>query len=321
MKSISINKKRNDFLIPFFLFTFLIVLPLLANHSYFMHIMIMTFIYAIMAEAWNILGGYTGQISLGNAMFFGVGAYTSTVLLIYFKVNPWIGMLLGGIFAIILAILIGFPVFRLKGHYFVIATLAAGEIIMVIFLDWDYVKGARGLELPLIEDSLKGMNFLYNKIGFYYIGLGILTIFVVLFYLITKSKFGYYFKTIRENESSARSIGINTTVYKLVALSITAFFTAIAGTVYAQYMLYIDPPMVFTFTLSVKIVLIAALGGSGTILGPILGAFILIPTSEMARVFFGGGGQGIDLIFYGALIMIIALFKPDGLITLFQKNN
>jgi len=318
MKTISIDNKRNNFLIPLL---FLIVLPLLVKNAYFIHILIMIFIYAIVAEAWNILGGYTGQISLGNAIFFGVGAYTSSVLLINFKVNPWIGMILGGICAIILAILIGLPVFRLRSHYFVIATLAAGEIFTVIFLDWDYVKGATGLELPLIEDSLKGMTFSYNKIGFYYIGLGILTIIVTLLYLITKSKLGYYFKTIKEEEDAARSIGIDTTLYKLVAISISAFFTAIAGTVYAQYLLFIDPTMVFPTYLSVKFVLVAALGGSGTILGPILGAFILIPISEITRVFFGGGGQGLDLLFYGALIVFVALFKPGGLITLFQKNN
>ncbi len=323
MKTVSIDNenKRNNFLIPLLLLISLIVLPLLVKHAYFMHVMIMIFIYAIVAEAWNILGGYTGQISLGNAMFFGVGAYTSSVLLINFKVNPWIGMILGGICAIILAILIGFPVFRLRSHYFVIATLAAGEIIMALFLNWDYVKGATGLELPLMEDSLKEMTFLYNKNGFYYIGLAILTIVVILLYLLTKSKFGYYFKTIKEEEDAARSIGIDTTVYKLVAISITAFFTAIAGTVYAQYLLYIDPAMVFPTSLSVKFVLVAALGGSGTIFGPVLGAFILIPISETTRVFFGGGGQGIDLLFYGALIVIVALFKPDGLITLFQKND
>jgi len=321
MKTILIDNKRNNFLVPLLLLISLIVLPLFIKHSYFMHVMIMVFIYAIVAEAWNILGGYTGQISLGNAMFFGLGAYTSTVLLINFRVNPWLGMISGGICAIILAILIGFPVFRLRSHYFVIATLAAGEIIMAIFLNWDYVKGATGLELPLMEDSLKDMAFLYNKNGFYYIGLGILTIVVILLYLLTKSKLGYYFKTIKEEEDAARSIGIDTTVYKLVAISITAFFTAIAGTVYAQYLLYIDPAMVFPTSLSVKFVLVAALGGSGTVFGPVLGAFILIPISEMTRVFFGGGGQGIDLLFYGALILIVALFKPDGLITLFKKNN
>jgi len=323
MKTISIDNenKRNNFLIPFLLLICLIVLPLFIKHAYFMHVMIMVFIYAIVAEAWNILGGYTGQISLGNAMFFGVGAYTSSILLINFKVNPWLGLMLGGICAVILAILVGFPVFRLRSHYFVIATLAAGEIIMAVFLNWNYVKGATGLELPLMEDSLKGMTFLYNKNGFYYIGLGILTIIVTSLYLITKSKLGYYFKTIKEEEDAARSIGINTTAYKLVAISMTAFFTAIAGSVYAQYLLYIDPAMVFPTSLSVKFVLIAALGGAGTVFGPVLGAFILIPISEMTRVFFGGGGQGIDLLFYGALIVVVALFKPNGLITLFQKNN
>jgi len=225
------NDQKNKFIVLLIIFIFLFLLPYIVSHEYFKHIMIMIFIYTIAAEAWNILGGYTGQISLGNAMFFGLGAYTSSILLINFKINPWIGLLLGGMLAVIFGTLIGFPVFRLRSHYFVIATLAAGEILMVIFLNWDYIGGAIGIELPLLPDSLKDMTFLYNKNGFYYISLSMLTIFLILVYLLTKSKLGYYFRMIKEEEDAARALGVNTTVYKLVAISISAFFTAIAGTI------------------------------------------------------------------------------------------
>jgi len=322
MKKLSIYNNKNKIIIPLIILIFLIFFPLLiTKFEYFLHILIMIFIYAIAAEAWNVLGGFAGQVSLGNAMFFGIGAYTSSILLINFNLNPWIGLLLGGLLAVILAILIGFPVFRLRSHYFVIATLAAGEIITVIFLNFEYVNGAVGLELPIIQDSFKNLTFLYDKKGFYYIVLSILTILVILVYLSMKSKFGYYLRVIKEEEDAARSIGINTTAWKLVAISFSAFFTAIAGTLYAQYILYIDPNMVFPTILSVKFVLIAALGGSGTVLGPVIGAFILIPISEMTRIFLGASGQGIDVLLYGALIIIIGLLKPDGLITLFKSSG
>jgi len=315
------NSSKKELMISLVLLVILILFPLFITNDYILHIMIVIFIYAIAAEAWNILGGYTGQISLGNAMFFGIGAYSSSILLSKFNINPWIGMLVGGLFAVLFAIIIGYPVFRLRGHYFVIATLAAGEVLRIVFLSWEYVGGAAGIELPFLPESVKNMTFLYNKSGFYYITLIALAVFVFLFYLLTKSKLGYYFRTIREEEDAAKSIGINVSAYKLVAISLCAFFTAIAGTMYAQYLMYIDPAMVFPISISVKFVLIAALGGAGTIFGPIIGAFILVPITEIARIAFGGGGQGIDLLFYGVLITIIALFRPDGLITLLSKRN
>jgi len=299
----------------------LIIMPLIINHPYVMHIMIMVFIYAIVAEAWNILGGYTGQISLGNAMFFGIGAYTSSVLLTKFGINPWIGLIAGGLISAVVGVLIGYPVFKLRGHFFVIATLAAGEILLTIFTNWDYIQGANGIELPLQEDSILNLTFMYNKSGFYYISFLLLIVTVLTVYAITKTKLGYYFRTIKEEEDAAKSLGIDTAYYKLVAIGITALLTAVAGTIYAQYLLYIDPAMVLTTSLSIKFVLVAALGGAGTIMGPVLGAFILIPITEASRVVFGGGGQGVDILIYGILIVVVALFKPDGLINIFSKNK
>jgi len=282
----------------------------------------MIFIFAVLAEAWNILAGYTGQFSLANAIFFGVGAYTSSVLLLKFSINPWIGLLIGGLFAVILAIIIGLPVFRLQGKYFVIATLVAGEALKVIFQNWNFIGAQIGLELPIMmEDSLKNMNFVVNKKGFYYITLGMVVLTVVILYFLLKSKLGYYFKMIREEEDVAQSIGVNVRAYKLVSISMTAFLTAIAGTVYAQYLLYINPEMVFSSNLSIKIVLIAALGGVGTILGPIMGAFILVPLTEGTRILYGGSGRGIDWLLYGVLLLIIVLFRPGGIITFFQKKT
>jgi len=276
----------------------------------------MAFIYAILGGAWNILSGYAGQVSLGNAMFFGIGAYTSSVLWVTHNINPWIGMIIGGLFAATFGIFLGMPIFRLRRQYLAIATISVSQIIMTIFLNWEYVKGASGLSLPMIPDSLKHMTFLYGKNGFYFISLAILIFFTFFVYVITKTKLGYYFRTIKEEEDAARSIGINTTQYKLVAMSITAFFSAIAGTVYAQYFLYIDPNMVFSVRISFLIVLISAFGGPATVFGPILGAFVLIPINETARMFFRGAGRGVDLLSFGILILLVAIYRPTGIISL-----
>ena len=318
------NFLNNKTMIKFVLFLIvilLIILPTVITQQYILHIMIMVFIYAILGGAWNILSGYAGQISLGNAMFFGLGGYTSSILLINFNINPWIGMIIGGLFAVTLGLFLGLPLFRLRNKYFVIATLAAGEIMRTIFLNWKYAKMARGIELPLVPDSFKNMSFSYNKDGFYFISLTILIFCTFLVFIITKTKLGYYFKTIKENEDAARSIGINVVQYKLVAISITAFFTAIAGTIYIQYFLYIDPAMVFSLSLSVKIVLVCALGGAATIFGPILGAFILIPLTEITRIVLGGSGLSFDLLLYSVIIILIALFRPEGLITILSGRK
>ncbi len=317
-----VPKKGNTIrLLLFLIIILLLILPLIVKQAYIQHIMIMVFIYAVLGGAWNVLSGYTGQISLGNAIFFGIGAYTSSVLWSYYSINPWIGMIIGGLFAASFGILLGIPIFRLRAQYLAIATIAINQIIITIFLNWKYVKGAAGLMLPLGFDSYKYIVFLYSKEGYYYISLAILIFFTFVVFLITKSKWGYYFRTIKEEEDAARSIGINTAKYKLVAMAITAFFSAVAGTVYAQYILYIDPNMVFSSRVSFLIVLIAAFGGVATILGPILGAFVLIPINELARIFFGGAGRGVDLFAYGVLIVIIAILRPSGLISFFMSNE
>jgi branched-chain amino acid transport system permease protein len=318
------NFQNNKTIMKFVLFlivTLIIIFPFIIDQPYIMHIMIMVFIYATLAGAWNILSGYTGQISLGNAMFFGLGAYTSSILWINFNINPWIGMIIGGLFAATFGIFLGMPIFRLRRQYLTIATIAASQIVMTIFLNWKYVNGAAGIELKLMPDSLKNMTFLYEKNGFYFISLAILIFFTFVVFVITKTKLGYYFRTIKEEEDAAKSIGINTAKYKLVAISITAFFSAIVGTVYAQYFLYIDPNMILSLRVSIIIVLIAAFGGTATIFGPILGAFIIIPISEIARIVFGGAGRGVDLLFFGILILLVALYRPAGFISLFYGKE
>jgi branched-chain amino acid transport system permease protein len=270
-------------------------------------------LYAVMGEAWNILGGYAGQVSLGNAVYFGVGAYTSSVLLVQWDVNPWLGMLIGGVLAILCGLIIGIPTFRLRGHYFVTASIVIAEVIRVLFTNWDLVGAARGLYVPIKQESFLNFQFHKSKIPYYYIILGLFFLVVLATRLVERGKWGYYFKAIRDDPEAAASLGVNVTAYKHVANAINAFFTALAGTFYAQYLLFLEPHTVFSISISVLVLLVPIVGGKGTLWGPILGAFVLMPLSEVTRIYLGGQGRALHLVIYGLLIMVIAIAEPRGL--------
>ncbi|MEA1963834.1 MAG: branched-chain amino acid ABC transporter permease [Candidatus Aerophobetes bacterium] len=289
--------------------------------------MIMTFLFALLAASWNILGGFTGYVSFGHAVFFGLGAYSVAVLGKNFAVNPWLGSITGALVAIGLASIIAFPSFQtgLRAHYFAIATWAVGEVIRVIFMNWMYVGGATGIMIPLTEPSLLNYQYHTNKVPYYYIIFSFLVLEIVLIYFITKSRFGYYLRAIKGNEEAAENIGINTTLFKHLAYYLSATFVAIGGAFYAQYELYFDPPMVFHVGISMKMILPAILGGIGTICGPIIGAAIMIPLDQFLRAYLGGIGSGINFIIYGLLVLIVVVFKPKGIYefigNLFKKGK
>jgi len=298
---------------------FILIFPLLFTRPFPQHVMILIFLFAVLGQAWNLLGGYAGQVSFGHAVFFGMGAYTSTILLSYWNINPWLGMLAGAVVAVLVSIIIGYPCFRLKGHYFAIATLAAGEIIRILFVNWKWVGGARGLFVPMLDESLLNFEFHTTKVPYYYITLILCVASILVTRWIERSRPGYYLMAIKEDTDAARSVGVDTTRYKLFAMIISAFFTALGGTLYAQYVLYIDPDSVLLLSLSTRICLIAVLGGTGTLWGPLIGAAILIPMSEFTRIYLGGGGRGIHLVVYGALIILVAVFEPGGLMALVKR--
>lgn len=310
-----IMKNRMFYLI----FIIILALPFIFRNVNFQHIMIMFLIFAGLGEGWNIITGFAGQTSFGHAAFFGIGAYTSTILFYKFGVSPWIGMILGALFAALVSAIVSYPCFRLKGHYFAIATLAVAEIIKQLFVSWDYVEGATGISIPVKPDSFWVMQFHKSKIPYFLIAYILFAISVIIAILIERNKIGYYLKAIRESHEAAEALGINTTGYKLYAMMISSAITALFGTIYAQYILYIDPFMVFGLDISMKIVLLTVLGGLGNIYGPIIGAAILIPLSEYTRAFLGGTGKGIDLMIYGALIVIVACFEPRGVLGLFKR--
>ena len=298
-----------------------LVYPWLFDLPYQRHLGIMVLLFAMLGQAWNILGGYCGQISLGNAIFFGIGAYTSSLLLITYDLTPWIGMVAGGLLAVVVSQIIGFPVFRLRGHYFAIATIALGEIAQTTMVNWQGGGGAKGVWLTMLPEGLLNFEFHSSKWPYYYIALAMLAAVMVLTYRIERSPLGYYFRAIKADPEAAQSVGIDIRKYKLIAIAITAFFTAIGGSFYAQYVLYIDPETVFPLLLSVQMALVAILGGVGTLWGPVIGSVVLLPLAEFVRIQFGATGQAIDLIVYGGLIMVLAAVEPNGLVGLARRRQ
>jgi branched-chain amino acid transport system permease protein len=296
-----------------------LIFPVLFQLPYHRDLAIRILLYAMMAQAWNILAGYCGQVSLGHAVFFGTGAYTSSALQMHWGINPWIGLLAGVVVSVALSQMIGHPCFRLRGHYFAIATIAIGEIIHTLAINWEFIGGARGLTLPIKPDSLLVFQFSGTKFIYYYIILGLMVCCFLAAWHIERSRIGYYLRAIREDGDAAQSVGVPVAKYKLIAMAISAAFVSIGGTFYAQYTLYLDPDSVFPLSLSILVCLLTVVGGVGTLWGPLVGTALMIPLSEWTRIQFGGTGSGIDLIIYGALLTIVAVFQPTGLVGLVTR--
>lgn len=297
--------------------------PLVIEGGSWLNVAILVLLYAGLAQAWNILGGFAGQISLGNAAFFGIGAYTSTVMLDRWNVSPWVGMAAGAVLAAGFAVAVFFPFFRLGGHYFAIATIALSEILLVLVSNWSFVRGARGITIPFVRgpnrrptDSWAFLQFNESRVPYYYVALGLAVLAVVVVLATDRSKLGYYLRAIKNDQQAARSLGVPVLRYKLIAVGISAALTAVFGTFYAQYLLFIDPETTMRLELSVLIALVAILGGVGTVIGPLLGAVVLIPLSEITRSQLGGAGNTLDLVLYGGLIILISVFQPNGLVAL-----
>lgn len=293
--------------------------PFVTDNQYFMHIAILILYYALVSQAWNILSGYAGQFSFGHAIFFGTGAYASAILLSKYNISPWIGMIIGAIIAIGIALLIGFLSFRykLRGAYFSLGTLAFAEILRILVQNIDYFNKTLGILLP-IGDNPWLFQF-ESRAGYFYIILILTVIVTIVAYLISKSRLGFNLIAIRENEDAAQSLGVKTFKNKMIAIAISGALTSVGGTFYAQYLLYIDPPTTFGNDVSVSIILPAILGGMGTILGPFMGALIIVPLGEVTSHFFGGFA-GIHLMVYGLILVLVILFLPQGIVGWFQER-
>jgi branched-chain amino acid transport system permease protein len=282
--------------------------------DYPIHVFILIFFFAYLGQCWNILGGYAGQISLGHATYFGVGAYISTLLFIHWGLTPWVGMFLGAFGALIFGLFTGYLCFRfgLKGPYFALATLAFTEILRLISLNMMSIGGASGLLVPLAGNKPFLFQFTEKK-GYYYIIFAMMVLSILIVRKIEKSKMGFYFKSIHENEDAAEALGIDTQRYKLIAIGISSFLTAFGGTFYAQYLMYIQPDLTFGPFTSVEILLRAIIGGMGTVYGPVLGAFILTPLSEVTRTLIGGK-TGVHIMIFGAILMFVCIYMQRGVL-------
>lgn len=328
------------------------LMPRGLSGSALVNVFVLIFLFAYLAQSWNILGGFAGQLSLGHAAFFGIGAYTSTLLFVKLGVSPWIGMLAGMGLAGAFGLLVGFLSFhyRLAGPFFTLATIAFAELVRLTALHLEVTAGAMGILIPLQGESFWLFQF-STKTPYYYVSLAMLAAVTALIWWIARSRTGYYLQAIRQDEDAAEAIGIDTRRYKLIAATLSAALTGAGGTFYAQYTQYIVPDDILSVGLSVEIILRAIIGGSATVFGPIVGSFILTPVAEATRVLLpgsgsgaavvqmfasdaalgeklasyakflsGGGGGGGALMLYGLILIFCCLAMPSGAVPWLRRR-
>ncbi|MGA7991432.1 MAG: branched-chain amino acid ABC transporter permease [Thermoanaerobaculia bacterium] len=283
----------------------LAILPTVVRNPYALHMLVLCLLWTVLGQSWNLLGGYTGQVSFGHAAFFGIGAYT-TGILVKTGLSPaaaWWGLLLGGLAAAAASAVIGWICFRLRGPYFALSVLALAEVLRLVALNWKQLtNGAEGiLFIPAFN----------SKSWYYWIALALAASSMAVIRWVMNGKLGFYFLAIREDQDCAESLGINATKYKLISLLISAFFTGVAGSFYMNYMGFIDPGIVFSIhDISVMMILVTMLGGVATTWGPAVGAAIYILMSEAFRTYLKSG----HLVFFGVLIIVIIIFFPQGIV-------
>jgi branched-chain amino acid transport system permease protein len=288
-------------------------LPLVIKSPFAIDILIRILLFAFIGTAWNLLGGYARQFSLGHAAFFGLGAYTSTLLQIDLGVSPWIGMAAGGGVAMLASLPIGWLCFRLRGPYFTIATIATAQVLMLIFLKLrDFAWGAEGTTIPNLGDAPLMMQF-EGKAPYYYIVLGLLGVALGITARIERSRIGYYLVAIGEDEDAAEAVGINVPRIKRDIYMISSFLTALAGTFYTQYIYFIDPQTAFNFSVSIEAALVSIVGGVGTLLGPVVGTVLLETTSALLQSWLGNSVGGVQLTVYSLILMAVILWRPTGI--------
>jgi len=301
-------------------------LPLVVTEPYYQHLLILVLMWVTIGTGWNLLAGYTGQVSFGAAAFFGVGAYAAGLLWHHLGISAWWGMALGGVAAVLISVPFGMITFPLRGAYFALGSLALGEVMRQVATSWEWLtEGMMGILI---------MQTFISKLPYYYIALALAVCSIVLVHLVTRSKWGYYFVSIREDQDAASSIGINTTKYKMVSLAMHAFLTGMAGALYMNYMGFIDPHVVFSLhDISIMAILVAIVGGVGTLYGPAAGALIMVALQEIFRTagfgslkalsdLMGGGFMTVvtkyvsqaHVLAFGILVVVVIMNLPNGVV-------
>lgn len=305
--------------VPGLLLLFLIALPHLLPNPFYVHIAVMMGVFAMLGGAWNIIGGYGGQLSLGHAAFFGTGAYVSTLLVNAYGTSPWITLWLGGLAALVLSVPVGIICFRLQGPYFAIATIGLAEALRLLVLHFrEITNGAQGLTVPFKGDAPWQLQF-SSKVPYYYLALVMAVAVVLIVQRMERARLGNYLVAIGQNQDAAEALGINSSRAKARALALSAFLTGVAGVFYAQYTYVIHPDSVFGLGLSIQIALVAIVGGVGTILGPVLGAVIMEFFIQVTQIAFAGQYPGLELMVYGGLLVAVILWRPRGVIAWFAR--
>jgi len=290
---------------PLLVLALLAVLPLIGLSSYWMHILILVIMWSLIGMAWNLLGGYCGQVSFGHAAFFGVGAYTSGILYQKAGLSAWLGLPVSIIIVAIFALVIGYICLRLKGPFFALGTLAIGVILRV---SAENLSGITQGDLGIMLDQRTWIE----KTWYFYIILALAAASFFVIKQVIESKLGYYFVAIREDQDAAESLGINTTYYKTVALCISAVFTGLAGAFYMNYMGYIDPKIVFALhDVSIVTIMVVMVGGVATFWGPFIGAVIMVLLAEVIRSIPKLGAAHHTL--FGILLIVIIIYLPNGI--------
>jgi branched-chain amino acid transport system permease protein len=302
--------KRNQVIIGLVALAF-VLFPLVVRSDYYQHLVILALMWVVIGGSWNLLAGYTGQVSFGHAAFFGTGAYTAGIFADKLMISPWWGMACGGFTAALVGLLIGWVCFRLRGPYFALATIAAGEIFRLVATTWESLT--EGMVGIMILQTFR------SKLPYYYLALLLAGSSIFVFQVVMKSKWGFYFVSIREDQEAAESLGINTTLYKNISLLISAFFTGLAGAFYMNYMAFIDPNVVFSLHyISIMAILVGIIGGVATIWGPAVGAFIMIGVQETFRsALFGLGPDWLSqahVLVVGLLVILVILFMANGVV-------
>jgi len=315
------KRRRRELLVGAVLLVLLALLPLPIGNVYLRGLIVLTLLYAGLAQGWNVLGGYCGQISLGHALYFGIGAYTSTILFTRFGIPPTLGLFVGSGLAALAALLVGWPSFRLSGHYYAIATLVIGLMAELLVQNWGFVNAAMGITIPFHAQSWLDLEFRVAVLPFHYVMLAYAAIAWIIAWLIEGSRWGFYWRAVKDDVEAAQSLAVRIFPSKMAAASISGAITGVGGALYAQYIGFIDPDSGFGLSLSVLIALPAVVGGVGTLWGPLIGAAVLIPLQQLSAAWLGGAGGGVDLMIYGALIVVLALARPQGLVSLFGVRS
>ena len=295
----------------------LLAAPWLAN-DYLLTVLITILYFAYTGQAWNVMMGFAGQLSLGHALYVGLGAYATAALYVHFGIGPWLGLPVAIAVAVVCGAIIGFLAFRfgVAGVYFAILTIAFAEFARIGFDHFTWVGGSSGFFLPVANYT---RNDLWNLRGspamFYYVMLVLTAAAFVLCHALLKSRVGFYWQAIREDEAAARSLGINTFRYKMYAVVISAGMTAVAGVFFAFYYNNLFPEQVFHISRSIELILGPIIGGIGTLFGPIIGAFLLTGLSEVMQELLHALGfdvPGAKQVFYGICLLVVVMVLPDG---------